>query len=583
MTPRDVAQVLREIGLYLQLKGENAFKTRAYEMGADTFEAMPADPAAPGGLTERVQKGTLGELAGVGKAIDTKVTELVKTGRLEYLEKLRAEFPGPALELIKVPGLGPKRAAILLKELQPKSLVEVADACRAGRVRELKGFGEKMEKLILEGLQEYQQRGERRPLWQTRPQALALLERVRAAPGVKRAEIAGSVRRFAELNADVDLVASVANAGEHGPVMDAFTTAPEVQLVLSRGDTKCSIRLRTGLQADLRVVPDAQFATALHHFTGSKAHHVKLRGLARDRGLTISEYALARLDTGEALPVTTESQLYQHLGMHEVPPELREDRGEIEAAKFGGAPLPELIREEDIRGFVHCHTTWSDGAHSVEEMARAALERGREFIVISDHSAAAHYAGGLTADRLKQQWDEIAEAQERLPQIRILRGSEVDILEDGRLDLADDLLEQLDVVICSVHQRFSLDEDGQTRRLRNALSHPRCQILGHPTGRYIGERPPFPARWDELLDLCKEKGVVVECNGSPKRLDFGAELLLEARKRGLLVSCSVDAHATKELDYLQWAIGTARRGFTERARVVNARSTSEFLAALRKN
>ncbi len=579
MTPRDVAQILREIGQLLQLKGENPFKTRAYEQGADAFEALPADPAAPGGLAERVAQGTLGQLAGVGKAIDTKVTELIKTGRLEYLEKLRAEFPSPALELIKVPGLGPKRAALLLKELQPKSLDEVADACRAHRVRELKGFGEKMEQQILEGLKEYQERGQRRPIWQTRPQALALLRLVRESPGVVRAEIAGSVRRFAELNADVDLVASVAQAGAHGPVMDAFTTAPEVQLVMSRGDTKCSVRLRSGLQADLRVVQDAQFATALHHFTGSKAHHVKLRGLARDQGLTISEYALARIDTGEALPVATEEELYRHLGLHQVPPELREDRGEIEAAQKGA--LAELIDERDIRGYVHCHTTWSDGAHSVEAMARAALLRGREFIVISDHSAAAHYAGGLTADRLRQQWDEIAAAQEAVPEVRIFRGSEVDILEDGSLDLADELLEQLDVVICSVHQRFSLDEDGQTRRLRNALSHPRCQILGHPTGRYIGERAPFPARWPELLDLAAEKGVVVECNGSPKRLDFGAELLLEAKKRGLQVSCSVDAHATDQLDYLEWSVGTARRGFIERSRVVNARPAAEFLAALR--
>ena len=581
MTPLDVAQILREIGQLLQLKGENPFKTRAYEMGADAFLAMPADPEAPGGLSERVKKGTLGELAGVGKAIDTKVTELVRTGRLEYLEKLRAEFPGPALELMKVPGLGPKRAAILLRELQPASVEAVAEACRAGRVRELKGFGEKMEQQILEGLKEYQARGERRPLWETRPQALLLLERIKAAAGVVRAELAGSVRRFAELNADVDLVASIAKAGLHEPVMEAFATAPEVAQVLSRGDTKCSIRLRTGLQADLRVVPDAQFATALHHFTGSKAHHVKLRGLARDQGLTISEYALARIDNGEALSITSEAELYRKLGLAEVPPELREDRGEIEAAKANA--LPELIREQDIRGYVHCHTTWSDGADSIEDMARAALARGKEFITISDHTHAAHYAGGLAPERLKAQWDAIAEAQERVPQVRILRGSEVDILEDGRLDLPDETLEALDVVICSVHQRFSLDEEGQMKRLRKAIAHPRFQIWGHPTGRLIGERAPIPARWQELIELCAEHGVVVECNGSPRRLDFGAELLLEARKAGCLVSCSVDAHATKELDYLPWAIGTARRGFTERARVVNARGSAQFLAALRKS
>lgn len=581
MTGKDVAAVLREIGQLLQLKGENQFKTRAYEAGADAFEALPADPLAPGGLLERVKNGTLGDLAGVGKAIKEKVTELVTTGKLGYLEDLRREFPGPALELMKVPGLGPKRAGILLKELNAKSLAEIAEACRAGRVRELKGFGEKMEQQILEGLAEYQARGQRRPLQQTRPAALGLLERVRSAPGVVRAEVAGSVRRFAELNADVDLVASVAAAGLHGPAMDAFCAGPDVQTVMSRGDTKCSVRLSSGLQADLRVVPDAQFATALHHFTGSKAHHVKLRGLARDQGLTISEYGLTRLEDGAGVPVATEAELYEKLGLREVPPELREDRGEIEAARAG--PLPQLIRFEDIRGYVHCHTTWSDGAHSVEAMARAAQARGAEFIVISDHSVAAHYAHGLTADRLRAQWDEIAAAQEKLPGFRILRGSEVDILEDGRLDLPDALLEQLDVVICSVHQRFGLDEAGQTKRLLNALAHPRFQIFGHPTGRLIAERAPIPARWEEVLDLAAQRGVVVECNGTPRRLDFGAELLLEARKRGCQVSCSVDAHATFELDYIHTSIGTARRGWTERARVVNARSASDFLSALRKS
>jgi len=580
MTAKEVAALLREIGQLLQLKGENPFKTRAYEQGADAFEAMPADPAAAGGLLERVRQGTLGELAGVGKAIDTKVTELVQTGKLEYLEKLRAEFPGPALELMKVPGLGPKRAAIVLRELRPKTLEDVAEACRAHHVRALKGFGEKMEQQILEGLQEYQARGQRRPITETRPVAAAMLERVRAAPGVVRAEIAGSVRRFAETNADADLVASTGAAGQHGPVMDAFVGWPEVQTILSRGDTKCSVRLKSGLQVDLRVVPDAQFATALHHFTGSKAHHVKLRGLARDKGLTISEYALARIDTGEALPVATEAELYRHLGLHEVPPELREDRGEIEVAAAN--PIAELIRIEDVQGFVHCHTTWSDGKNSVEEMARGALARGKKFIVITDHTQTAHYAGGLNPDRLKKQWDEIAQAQEAVPEIRILRGSEVDILEDGSLDLPDDILEQLDVAICSVHQRYGLDEEGQTRRLTNALKHPGFQIWGHGTGRLIGDRPPIPARWEELFALAAEKGVVVECNGTPRRLDFGADLLQLARKAGCNVCLSVDAHAVKDLDFLPWAVGTARRGWTEKSRVVNALPADQFLQKLRR-
>ncbi len=445
-------------------------------------------------------------------------------------------------------------------------------------MRGLRGFGEKTEQQILQALEALQATQARQPLYETRRVAEKLLERVRSAPGVTRAEIAGSVRRYKETNADVDLVAA---AADPAPVMDRFAETSETVEVLARGPTKCSIKLRDGLQADLRVVTEAQFASALHHFTGSKQHHVKLRGIARAKGLSISEYGLARLDPaqGAAPEVRDESELYRILGLAPVPPEMREDWGEIELA--AKSELPELIAQEDIQGFVHCHTTWSDGNASVEDMARAAQALGAKYITISDHSQAAHYAGGLTAERLKAQWDEIAAVQERVPGIRILRGSEVDILEDGRLDLPDSVLEKLDVVICSVHQRFKLDEAAQTERIRRALSHPLCRIWGHPTGRQLLQRPEIAARWEELIELASEKGVAVECNGSPRRLDFGAELLRIARRHGCKVSCSVDAHSVAELGNLHYSIGTARRGWTERDRVVNARGPDEFLARLR--
>lgn len=581
MTGRDVASVLREISQLLQLKGENSFKVRAYDLGADAFDALPPDPTAPGGLNERVAKGTLGELDGVGKAIDQKVTELVTTGRLGFLEKLRAEFPPGALELVRVPGLGPRKAMVLIRELDIGSLAELEKACLEHRVRDLKGFGEKTEQAILDGIAAIRARSGRLPLWQTRTQAEKLLALVRALPGIARAEIAGSVRRYAETNGDVDLVAALRDGAEALPVMSAFAKSPEAKEVIAQGNTKCSIMLHSGLQADLRVVAESQFATALHHFTGSKQHHVKLRGIARARGLTLSEYALARLDPtqGPPLEIRDEADLYRHLGLALVPPELREDLGEIELAEK--RELPELIELGHIRGFVHCHSTWSDGNATIEEMVRAAKSRGAEFITISDHTQTAHYAGGLTPDRLKKQWDEIAAVQERVGGIRVLRGSEVDILEDGRLDLPDSILEQLDVVICSVHQRHKLDEGAQTERIRRALSHPLCRIWGHPTGRRLGDRPEMLARWEELIALAAEKGVTVECNGTPKRLDFSAELLRVARRHGCKISCSVDAHATEELDNLHFAVGTARRGWTERARVVNARGPDEFLQMLR--
>src|SRR5437899_1770933 len=580
MTPREVAAVLREISQLLQLKGVNACNVRAYDLGADAFETLPPDPAAPGGLYERVKSGTLCELEGVGKAIEQKVTELVSTGKLDYLEKLRLEFPRGALDLVQIPGLGPRKAATLIHELDVVNLDDLEKAAREGRVRGLKGFGEKTERSILEGIAKVRARqGARKPLWETRPLAEQLVARVRAAPGVARAEIAGSVRRYNETNGDIDVVAAVNGPVE--PVMQAFADAAGVTEVLARGGTKCSIKLRDGLQADLRVVTEAQFASALHHFTGSKQHHVKLRGIARAKGLSISEYGLARLDPtqGPAPEVRDEAELYRILGLAPVPPEMREDWGEIELA--AQSALPQLIAQEDIQGFVHCHTTWSDGNASVEEMARGAQALGAKFITISDHSQAAHYAGGLTVERLKQQWDEIAAVQERMPGIRILRGSEVDILEDGRLDLPDAMLEKLDVVICSVHQRFKLDEPAQTERIRRALSHPLCRIWGHPTGRQILQRPEIAARWEELIELACAKGVAVVCNGSPRRLDFGAELLRIARRHGCKVSCSVDAHSVAELQNLHSSIGTARPGWSERAREVNARRPDEFLEMLR--
>src|SRR3954470_120827 len=577
MTPRDVASALREISQLLQLKGENAFKVRAYDMAADAFETLPPDPAAPGGLYERVNGGTLTEMDGVGKAIDLKVTELVKNGSLKYLEELRREFPHGALDLVQIPGLGPRKAATLIHELDVSTLDDLEKAAREGRVRGLKGFGEKTELAILEGIARVRERqAARKPLWETRPLAEQLLVRVRGAPGVVRAEIAGSVRRYAETNGDVDVVA--ATSGPVEPLMEEFAHAPGVTEVLARGGTKCSVRLRDGLQADLRVVTDAQFATALHHFTGSKQHHVKLRGIARTKGLSISEYGLAPLDGGPALEPDSEEALYAALGLSHVPPELREDLGELELAQK--RELPELVELRDVRGFVHCHSTWSDGKATIEEMVRAAKALGAEFITITDHTSAAHYANGLNMDRLRQQWDEIAAVQEKIPEVRILRGSEVDILEDGALDWPADVLDKLDVVICSVHQRFKLDEPRQTERIRRALMHPKCGIWGHPTGRYLGDRDPMPARWEELIALAAERGVTIECNGTPHRLDFSAELLRVANKHKAKICLSVDAHSTKELQNLHYAVGTARRGWTERSRVVNARPAGEFLRML---
>jgi len=570
MTPQEVARSLREIAQLLQLKGENNFKVRAYDTAAETFEAMPPDPSAPGGLLERVKSGTLGELTSVGKAIDQKVTELVTNGTLGFLDKLRAEFPAGVLDLVRVPGVGPKKALALIEQLDVGSLEELKAACLAGRVRVLKGFGAKSEATILEGVQKLQERTARRPLSQTRPVAEALLARVSAASGVREAAIAGSIRRFAETSGDVDLVCELLPGADANGAMDAVMAAPDIGGLIGRGETKLSVRLSnpSGLQVDLRVLGTGKFATALHHFTGSKAHHVRLRGLARQRGLTLSEYGLVEIATGRVLEVNSEVELYSQLGLPFIPPELREDRGELEAALANA--LPDLIDEASVQGLIHCHTTWSDGKNTVEEMAREALRLRKKYLSITDHA----YAGGgagITAERLRAQADEIAAVQEKLPGLRILRGVEVDVLEDGALALPDAALEALDLVIASVHQRYQLDETAQTARVVRALAHPLVDIWGHPTGRLLGEREEMAAKMEELLAAAAKHGVAVECNGTPRRLDLSADWLLRARAHGCQIAVSVDAHELGDFGNLRWAIGNARRGWVEKKQVINAR------------
>lgn len=574
MTPKEVAAVLREVAQLLLLKGENTFRVRAYETGAEAFEALPPDPHAAGGLLERVRTGTLGELPGVGKGISEKVDELVRTGRIAWLDELWKDLPRGALDLVRVQGVGPKKALRLIRELDVGNLADLERVCTDGSLRALKGFGAKSEAQILEGVRRLQALSGRRPLWQTRPAAEELLARIRAVPGVAEAALAGSVRRFAETNADVDLLVAIAPGGSADAVMDAFCAGAKT--LMGRGPTKAAIRLAepADLQVDLRVVGEEQFATALHHFTGSKQHHLKLRQLARAKGLTLSEYAVARLEDGERLAVPDEAALYRHLGMAYVPPELREDLGEIELAAAHG--LPGLVELADVRGALHVHTTWSDGRHSVLEMVRAAKAAGLDWIAITDHTAAAGTRPSMDGPRLLAQREEIARAQDEVG-IRVLRGVEVDILRDGSLDLPDDALQGLDVVIASLHQRYQLDEAEQTARVARALSHPLVMVWGHPTGRLLGERPEAALRMEELLPLAAARGVAVEANGTPQRLDLSADWLRRARAHGCRVALSVDAHRVEDLGNLPWAVGTARRGWTERERVANARGAGEFL------
>jgi DNA polymerase (family 10) len=567
-----VAQVLRDISLLLQMKGESVFRSRAYDTAADRIVGLGED------LGALVREGRLQELPGIGQAIADKVSELVTTGKLAYFESLKAEFPPGVLELVRVPELGPKKALALARQLGVDGVDALEKACREGRVRQLSGFGEKSETKLLDGIALYRRTvNSRRLLGEALPVAERILESVKAAPGVIRASLGGSVRRRAETIGDVDLIASAPDAGA---VFDAFTRSPEVAQVIGRGESKCSVRLHErDLQVDLRVLPDEDFATALHHFTGSKGHHVRLRGLAQERGLKISEWGVHDAN-GQKQSVPDEAALYRLLGMQYIPPELREDTGEIEAALAGKLP-EDLITLEDIQGAVHAHSTWSDGKNSLEEMARAAQALGLKYLTVTEHSQAAIYAGGLKEDDLRRQWDEIDRVNETVRGVRLLKGIEVDILESGALDYSDGILERLEVVIGSIHVRHGMDEEQMTRRLLQAFDNPHLHILGHPTGRLLQSREPYPLRMEAVLDKAAERGVVVEVNGKPERLDLKTEHVRQALQRGVKLVVSADAHKAADLGNLAFAVATARRGWARKGDILNTLPAKGFVDTLR--
>ncbi|HEX2571643.1 MAG TPA: DNA polymerase/3'-5' exonuclease PolX [Polyangia bacterium] len=566
-----IARALREIASLLELKGENPFRARAYDNGARSLEKLTDEE-----LARLVDEKRLTEVKGIGTALAALIAELFLTGHSAFLDELRAALPPGLIELAQVPDLGPRKIQALHEALGITSVAALKAACEAGQVRGLKGFGEKSEEKILEGIQRYETREERMLLVHALELGEPLLAHVRACPAVHCADLAGSARRWKETVADLDIV-----AGSLAPtdVMDHFASHPSIERVEARGDTKCTVRLGTGFQVDLRVVPPVDYGTALHHFTGSKDHHVRLRGLARERGLTVSEWGVVRLESGDKLEVPSEEALYQQLGLPYIPPELRENEGEIEAA-LAGERFDDLVRLEDIQGMVHCHTTFSDGKNSIEEMARAAEAMGMKYLTITDHSPTAAYAGGVKFDDLLRQWDEIARVQEKV-KVRLLRGTESDILEDGALDYPDAVLEKFDVIIASIHSRMRMDEDQMTRRLIGAMRQPWFKIWGHALGRLIQKRDPFACRVEEVLDVVADSRAAVEINGDPYRLDMEPRWIREARRRGIRFVISTDAHSVDALRNLRFGVGIARRGGVRRSEVINVKDAEGFRREVR--
>ncbi len=555
-----VADALEEIGLLLELLGENPFKTRAYANGARILRGLDRD------LGELIRTKELGTIKGFGEALVEKVTVLHETGSLPYLEKLRREVPPGLLAWLDIPGLGPKKARTIHVALGIETLDELEEAARAGKIRVLEGFGETSEKRILEGIARVRSHAGRFLMPVARAEADRLVALLRGVRGVHRVEAAGSVRRRAETSKDIDLVVVAEDAET---AMDAFVSAGGVVEVTGRGETKCSLRLASGLSSDLRVVPERSFPFALCYFTGSKAHNVALRSRAQKRGLKLNEYALVREANGEEIPCADEEGIYRELGLGFIPPELREDRGEIEAAEEGR--LPVLLEDGDLRGVLHCHSTWSDGQDSVARMADAARERGMDYLGLTDHSRSATYARGLTIDRVREQHAEIDawNAKER-GGFRILKGIECDILAEGALDYPDEVLASFDFVIASVHSRFHRSEQEQTARIVRALRNPWVDILGHPTGRLLLERDPYPVDLFRVLDAAIEEGVAVEINAHPMRLDLDTAALRYGIPKGMKTSIDPDAHETAGLDDVRWGVGVARRGWCTADDVLNA-------------
>ncbi len=570
----EIAQVFEEIADVLEIKNENTFRIRAYRNAARTIEVQTTP------LSRMVEEGTpLTSLAGIGKEMANHIKEMIETGTLGFRDLLLAEIPRSLIDLMRLPGVGPKKAKKLWEELKICSVDELEEAAKAGRIAGIAGFGAKTQDKILAGIQDWRQHTSRMILVEAERFVEPLLGYLRAIPQVQRLEVAGSYRRRRETIGDIDLLGI---ATEPGPVMEAFLHYPQVASVLGSGDTRSSVTLGSGLQVDLRVVRPECYGAALVYFTGSKEHNVKLRRRAVERGLRISEYGVFRLPEGdgqeELIAGLEEADVYASVELPWIPPELREDRGEIEAASRNA--LPRLVEQKDMRGDLHMHSTWSDGRNSIEEMVEACAARGYEYMVISDHSKNLSMVNGLDAYRLAEQWKEIEEIRARHPEIRILRSMEVDILGDGSLDLEDEMLAGLDLVLVSLHSRFDLPADQQTERVLRALEHPEVNVFCHPTARIINRRKLVEMDMDAILRRAVELGVAVELNSSPYRLDLRDDHLRLARELGCKIVINTDSHRTQELDLMRCGIEQARRAGLEAGHVLNTLPHEEFRRAI---
>jgi len=568
LTNREIADIFDTVADLLQLKGEIVHRVMAYRRVAESVRQYPRDIRAV------AAEGKLLEIEGVGKILAEKIEEMLATGQLQFYNDLRAEIPPGLVDILRINGVGPKRAMQFYKELGIDTVPKLEAAAREGKLRELSGMGAKSEQKIIEGIEALARRTDRVRI----DIALTAAERVLGAllelPQALYGHVGGSIRRGRATIGDIDLLIA---SREAGPIMEAFVTRPDVSRILGNGPTKSSVELVHGQQCDLRVIPPERYGTALVYFTGSQAHNIRLRDLAKDRGYTLNEWAFTALDgSGSEIICETEEEVYKQFGLPYIPPELREDRGEIEAAYAG--KLPHLIAQSDIRSDLHMHTTWSDGKLSVREMAEAAKARGLSHIVITDHSHSLGVASGLTVERLRAQRDEIRQVDAAMgPNFRVFQGTEMEIRNDGQLDFPDEVLAELDVVIASLHSGLRQPRDQVTARLLNAIHNPHVDIIGHPRGQLIPNREPADLDMDAVFAAAKEHGTVLEINANPHRLDLDDAHAKRAVELGVKLAIDTDAHAAGELDLIHYGITTARRGWVQPQDVINTWSTDEFV------
>jgi DNA polymerase (family 10) len=571
---KQAVALLEEIALLLELKGENPFKIRAYTNGARALGTLDGDFEA------LVRSGDLAKVKGFGKALVEKLAEFVETGELGYLNDLRSEFPETLGELMRLNGVGPKKVKLFYEDLGIATVAELEDACKDGRVAALPGCGQKTADKIVAAIARSREHDGLFHYEQARAAADRVMDTLAALPQVQRIELAGSLRRFKEVTKDVDILAS---AADPGPVMAAFAAMPEIQTMLAQGETKSSAIFRNGIQCDLRIVDDEIFANALHHFTGSKDHNVAIRGRAIELGMKVSEWGLfAERGEGERIPCADEAALFKHLGLSMIPPELRENLGEIEAAEHGELPA-QLVTEDDYRGVLHCHSHASDGSDSIEALAAHAIEAGHAYLGITDHSVSSFQANGLSAERLLAQVEQVRAVQESVgDSLTLFAGVECDIKTDGSLDYEDDVLAALDYFVISVHNAFSRPEPEMTARVIRAMEHPGAKILAHPTGRLLLRRDAYAIDLDKIIDAAAANGVAIELNCNPFRMDMDWRHWHKARDRGVACSLNPDAHALVQFDYVRNGIGFCRKGWLTADDVLNCWPTErvrDFFAA----